>query len=312
MSSYLGIDTSNYTTSAAIYNLNSGEIINKKKLLPVEDGACGLMQSKALFEHIRQLPEIIEAAFSCYSKGKIDAVGVSVRPRDVEGSYMPVFLSGRAVARGIASSKRVPCYEFSHQAGHILAALYSADKLSLKDEKFIAFHVSGGTTEALLVTPDKENIVKCEIIAKSLDLKAGQAIDRIGTMLKIPFPCGAQLDRLALSGCCKPVKPTMKGADCCLSGIENKAQNMVTSGAKKEDIARYAVEAVCAAIDKMTEIVLDKFGPLPILYAGGVMSNSIISKRMNEKYGGLFAKPELSSDNAVGIAIAAAIKDNQL
>lgn len=312
MSGYLGIDTSNYTTSVALFDSESREVINQKKLLPVDDGACGLMQSKALFEHIRQLPSVVEAAFSCYSGGFLSAVGVSTRPRDAEGSYMPVFLAGQAVAQSVASANRIPCFAFSHQVGHILAALYSVDKLELRHDRFLAFHVSGGTTEVLLVTPDPETVVRCEIVAKSLDLKAGQAIDRVGTMLGLHFPCGMELDKMAVSGESKSVKATMKGADCCLSGIENIAQKMMQSGAAANDIARYCIEAVSSAIDAMTSAVLKTYGNLPLIYAGGVMSNSIISSRMKEKYGGLFAPPAFSSDNAVGIAIAAAIKDNQL
>ena len=159
MGLYLGIDTSNYTTSAAIYDSNYKRIINCKKLLPVENGEVGLMQSKALFNHIKQLPEVIESAFSQVDNADISAVCVSSRPRNVDGSYMPVFLSGVAAAEAIASSHRVKCYKSAHQVGHILAALFSADRLDLINQPFYAFHISGGTTECLLVTPDDKNII---------------------------------------------------------------------------------------------------------------------------------------------------------
>ena len=304
MGLYLGIDTSNYTTSAAIYDSNYKRIINCKKLLPVENGEVGLMQSKALFNHIKQLPEVIESAFSQVDNADISAVCVSSRPRNVDGSYMPVFLSGVAAAEAIASSHRVKCYKSAHQVGHILAALFSADRLDLINQPFYAFHISGGTTECLLVTPDDKNIINCEVVAKSLDLKAGQAIDRIGVKMGLSFPAGAELDKLSKSGnLTKKPKITLKGCDCCLSGLQNICENMLFSGEKNEDVARYIFEYLYLVISKMSEKVVAEYGEKPFLYAGGVMSNSIISKRLNES-GGIFAKPEFSSDNAAGIALA--------
>lgn len=310
MSAFLGIDTSNYTTSAAIYDSSSGKMISKKRLLPVEDNAVGLMQSKALFYHTKQLPEVINAAFDEYyqSGGKredIKAVCVSSRPRNVDGSYMPVFLAGVAAANAIAAALHIPCYETAHQVGHVLAALYSANRLDLVHERFLAFHVSGGTTEALLVSPDENELIKCEIAAKSLDLKAGQAIDRIGVMMGLHFPAGAQLDKLAQSGklSAKP-HPTLKGADCCLSGLENICKKMYDGGESAQNVARFAIEYIYETIAAMSERLIDKYGHLAFVYAGGVMSNSIISKRLGDM-GGIFASPEFSSDNAAGVAIAA-------
>lgn len=310
MSVFLGVDTSNYTTSAAIYDSSSGKVISKKRLLPVEDNAVGLMQSKALFYHTKQLPDVINAAFEEYYKsgGKRDdvkAVCVSSRPRNVDGSYMPVFLAGVSAANAVAAALNVPCYETAHQVGHVLAALYSANRLELVHERFLAFHVSGGTTEALIVSPNDSEIIKCEIAAQSLDLKAGQAIDRIGVMMGLHFPAGAMLDKLAQNGTLnsKP-KPTLKGADCCLSGLENICKKMYDGGESNENVARFAVEYVYHTIAAMSERLTEKYGALPFVYAGGVMSNSIISERLGKK-GGIFALPEFSSDNAVGVAIAA-------
>lgn len=313
MSMYLGVDTSNYTTSVAIFDSDDNSIINRKKLLPVESGQIGLMQSKALFNHIRQLPEVVEAAFSSLNcEIRLNAVGCSQRPRDVKGSYMPVFLAGEAVAASIASSMRIPLYGFSHQAGHIVAALYSADRLDLLQHKFIAFHVSGGTTEAVLVEPSNENIVSCEIVAKTLDLKAGQAIDRIGAMLNLPFPSGKFLDELSLSGkLTKKVQPVLKGNDCCLSGLENICEKMIAENEKPEDVARFAIEYVYYTIYLMSNLLKEKFNNLPIVYAGGVMSNSIISNRLKSK-NSIFADAEFSSDNAAGIAVMAFLNDKGL
>jgi N6-L-threonylcarbamoyladenine synthase len=182
----------------------------------------------------------------------------------------------------------------------------------LLGEKFIAFHLSGGTTEALLVTPDSERIIKCEKIAGSSDLKAGQAVDRVGVMLGLPFPAGKYLEELALSSTAKfKIKPTMKGAECCLSGIENKCRKMLDSGESREDIALFCLKSIEAALCGMTDALISEYGKLPLIYAGGVMSNKIIRKTIEEKYNGIFALPEFSSDNAAGIAVLTSLAANK-
>ena len=304
---FLGIDTSNYTTSAALYDFEKGEIIQKKKLLPVKEGELGLRQSDAVFSHVKQLGDIVADLFD-ENKYEIESIGVSTRPRDIDGSYMPCFLVGDMVTKTLSSALSVNRYEFSHQQGHIAAALFSAGRLDLIKEKFIAFHLSGGTTEALLVTPDENRIIRCEKVAGSSDLKAGQAVDRVGVMLGLPFPAGKYLEELALSSTAKfKIKPTMKGSDCCLSGIENKCRKMLENGEKREDIALFCLKSVEAALCGMTDALISEYGKLPLIYAGGVMSNCIIRNTMEEKYGGIFAKPEFSSDNAAGIAVLTAI-----
>lgn len=306
MGVYLGIDTSNYTTSTALYNSKSGEILQQKKLLEVKSGEKGLRQSDALFQHVKMLPALME---KLNPDVKVDAVGFSARPRSVKGSYMPCFLAGEEAARCIAAVCGVPCYDFSHQEGHIAAALFSIGRLSMIKEKFIAFHVSGGTTDVLLCTPKNETDFIIEQIASSLDLKAGQAVDRVGIMLGLDFPAGPKLEELALKSTCRfSIKPCLKGCDCCLSGVENICENMIRRGEPSCDVARFCLEYIKLTLDGMTAASLDKLGKLPLLFAGGVMSNSIIKKYMTEKYGAFFAAPGFSSDNAAGIAALAAIK----
>ena len=304
---FLGIDTSNYTTSAAVYDEVNNKIIQRKKLLPVKEGELGLRQSDAVFAHVKQLGNITEDLFS-ENEYPIDAIGVSTRPRDIEGSYMPCFLVGDMVTKTLSSVLNVKRYEFSHQQGHIAAALFSSGRLDLIEKKFIAFHLSGGTTEALLVSPDDERIIRCEKVSGSADLKAGQAVDRVGGMLGLPFPAGKYLEELALLSTAKyKIKPTMKGLECCLSGIENKCRKMLDSGEKHEDIALFCLKSIEAALCGMTDALISEYGNLPLIYAGGVMSNKIIRKTIEEKYGGIFAMPEFSSDNAAGIAVLTAI-----
>ncbi len=309
MSCYLGIDTSNYTTSVCLYDDACGEVVSRRKLLPVREGELGLRQSDAVFHHVQQLPELFESALDGFD-GDIRAIGVSYAPRTAEGSYMPCFTVGVTAARVLSSALRVPVYKFSHQQGHIAAALYSVGRLDLLDKKHIAFHVSGGTTEALTVN-GTDGFVTTEITAQTLDLNAGQLIDRIGVMLGLSFPCGRELEKLALS-CTEKVtaKATLKGLDCCLSGGQNIAERYLKEGRSREYIARFAMEFVSAAICGMSERIRESCGDLPFVYAGGVMSDSIIRDRLQSSFDCVFAKPEFSSDNAAGTAVLAAVKDN--
>lgn len=308
MAEYLGLDTSNYTTSAALFDAVSVTVRQNKKLLPVKEGEKGLRQSDALFHHVRQLPEVTKGLLSI----GIRAIGVSTRPRCVEGSYMPCFLAGETLASALAEYAGVPIYRTSHQVGHVLAALYSCRRLDLvrSDKPFIAFHVSGGTTDCLLVEGDPENVITCREIASSTDLKAGQAIDRVGVMLGLRFPCGSELERLAMQSrrSFNP-KPAMKGGSCCLSGVENLCENMLKKGEPSCDIALFCIKYIEAALIAMTNHALSEYGDLPLVYAGGVMSDSIIKKSISERFDAWFAEPALSSDNACGTAIYAAIKD---
>lgn len=309
---YLGFDTSNYTTSVCA--LVDGKVYQSKKLLSVKQGERGLRQSDAVFQHTVNMPELVRQIESFTGKGvAVDAVGVSTRPRNIDGSYMPCFLVGINTAEAVSTFTNAPLYKTSHQVGHILAALYSVERLDLINERFIAFHVSGGTTEALLVQPDKDEVIRAQIIAQSLDLKAGQAIDRTGVMLGLEFPCGKALDKMSLE-CDKDFRhrTTFKGLDCSLSGIENKVKNMVADGADHNEISKFVITYIADTIDVMTEKIIDAFGKLPLVYAGGVMSNSIISRQIGNKYdNAYFAKPQFSCDNAVGTAIYAYLKDSK-
>lgn len=305
---FAGFDTSNYTTSVAFYD---GEnIVQQKKLLTVKKGERGLRQSEALFQHTVNLPELI---FAMPSVEKVDAVAVSATPRCVEGSYMPCFLAGVSAATAFAKSSDCPIYKTSHQTGHILAALYSAECLPYIKAPFLAFHVSGGTTEALYVCPDEERIISVDLAAESTDLKAGQLIDRTGVLLGLDFPCGAELEKLASKSSAEfKIRPSMQGVNCSLSGVENKVKAMIEKGEAREDIAKFVLDYVGTTVNAMTEKLLKEYGNLPLVYAGGVMSDTLIRRRIQNKYDAKFAQSQYSCDNAAGIAVYAALKSGRV
>ena len=296
----LGIDTSNYTTSVAL----AGEdgFRQSRKILSVGKGECGLRQSNALFLHTVNLPEMMR---ELKPMGKIDAVAYSAYPRDVEGSYMPCFLAGQAAAESVSAALDVPLYRFSHQAGHLMAAVKTCGDESVGKKPFLAFHASGGTTELLYAEPNEEIGFSAEIVGCTKDISAGQLVDRVGVMLGLSFPCGGELEKLALQSRAKKIqtKICVKGTDCNISGAENVALKMQKEGVPSEDIARFAIEFVGKTILEMSVAARERYPELPIIYAGGVMRNAIIKKMLAGKLPNvLFADTALSSDNAVGTA----------
>lgn len=314
MSKFLGIDTSNYTTSVALFDDVTKEVAQKRKLLPVSKGELGLRQSDAVFHHTQQLPALIEELFSeceCNSTD-IKAIGASFTPRKMEGSYMPCFTVGSGVARVLSSTLNIPLFELSHQQGHIASALYSTNKLDLINEKFLAFHVSGGTTDALLVNcEDNGNILPVKLVGETLDLNAGQLVDRVGLSLGLTFPCGKYLEKLALNyNADIKVKPTVKGTDCCLSGVENICKKALDSGESKEYVSALCLKYIEETLYKMTLNIIEEYGEMPIIFAGGVMSNSIIRNSLLKRLPCVFCEPQYSTDNACGIAVLTSILFN--
>lgn len=305
----LGIDTSNYGTSAALYDAATGQWQGIKRLLPVKEGERGLRQSDALFLHNRQLPEVLEELFAD-GRYALSAVGVSVAPRDVPGSYMPCFLAGKLAAASVSYATGVPLHTCSHQQGHVMAALLGCGALELLHEGCYVFHVSGGTTELLWCRDDGKGGAGIERIAGTLDLNAGQLIDRVGVRLGLPFPAGPHLEQLAEQWT-EPLRlrPVLKGLDPCLSGFENKAVQMLEKGEPAEKVAKYALCAVLETVSAMTAGVFRQYGKRPVVYAGGVMSNRFLKEKLHDRFDGLFCDPQLSADNAVGVAVLAARKE---
>ena len=289
----LGIDTSNYTTSAAVFDGSGG--YNAGRLLEVRPGELGLRQSDALFQHIKHLPgRFAELQAEGWLTG-LSAVGASTRPRAVEGSYMPCFLAGEGQGRTLADALGVPFYAVSHQQGHIAAAAWSAGRLELLDRPMLAWHLSGGTTELLYVEPDGVN-VRAQCVGGTSDISAGQLIDRTGVLLGLPFPAGKALDALASkSGPVRGFPVKLNGLTFSLSGMENKGKALA-------EIARFTLETVASAVRRATDAARKRWPGLPVLCSGGVASNRLLRTVMSDA---AFAGPQYSTDNAMGAAILA-------
>ncbi|MBQ8690188.1 MAG: peptidase M22 [Clostridia bacterium] len=299
----MGVDTSNYTTSVALIGVDGTLAANIKIPLPVKAGECGLRQSDAVFAHIKNLPVAMQRARREIGDGEVVAIGVSEKPRNVEGSYMPCFLSGVAAATSVSAATDIPIYKFSHQCGHIAAALYSSNRSDLFDREFCAFHVSGGTTEMLRVVPD-EAAFKADVVGGTADLNAGQLIDRVGVLMGLPFPCGSHIEELALANTKKLTsrKPTLSGSYINLSGGENIAAKMYAETGDKSLVSAFVLEYISRGLISLADFYESQHCKSEFLFAGGVMSNSIIKARLADRFDASFAVPQLSSDNAVGIA----------
>ena len=300
--SVIGIDTSNYTTSIACFDGISGE--HCSRLLPVKQGELGLRQSDAVFAHIKSLPELSGRLFSHIEKAQITAVGVSTRPRAVEGSYMPCFLVGYSHAKLLSDALGVPLVEVSHQQGHVAAGLWSAGCLELMDEPHLAWHLSGGTTELLLVEPQGKNVV-CTKIGGTTDISAGQLIDRTGQLLNLPFPSGKHLDTLSQDARLQEtfrVKCTDRAFS--LSGVQNKVQQFHAAHGEPAETAAYALRCVAKAVFLASQQAMKDYPGLRIVFSGGVASNSMLRQTL-KPLNPVFAQPQFSTDNAMGVAVLA-------
>ena len=298
--SVLGFDTSNYTTSIAYFDGNSG--LNCSKLLPVKEGELGLRQSDAVFHHTKSLPELSGRLFSDIKADSIAAVGVSTRPRAVDGSYMPCFLVGYAQAKLLANALHVPLFECSHQQGHVAAALWSAGRIDLLDQPHLAWHLSGGTTELLLVEPEGKNVA-CTRIGGTTDISAGQLIDRTGQLLHLPFPAGKHLDALSINALNEDFfKVKCDGMEFSLSGVQNKVQQYYSDTKSAEETAAYALRCVSHAVYRATKNALNSYPGLPVVFSGGVASNTLL-RRVLTPLNPIFAQPQYSTDNALGVAV---------
>ena len=302
----LGLDTSNYATSMAVLDTDAMRLqYDIKRFLPVRAGQLGLRQSDAVFHHTQALPQLLEEVSRRVPLGEIAAVGVSARPRPVEGSYMPCFTTGVAFADALAAFKGLPLVQTTHQQGHIAAALFACGDPQLFEQEALVFHVSGGTTDLLRCRGSQV----LGQLGTSSDLYAGQAVDRIGVRLGFPFPAGAELSRLALA-CSEPVavpRVSVRGCSCSLSGLENQCNALLEAGRSPQYVAKYCLLAVARTLEKMMLAALEQYPGRPVVFAGGVMSSPVVRQYMQQRYpASRFVEGKFASDNAIGVSVIAA------
>lgn len=306
---FLGIDTSCYTTSVAAVDENGNIICNYRKLLSVPDGQRGLRQSEGFYQHINALPELYGKLMDELGE-KPSAIAVSEHPRDCAGSYMPVFYAGVRMSELLARSLECPLYRTDHQSGHIKAALSTS---AIKDDHFLAVHLSGGTTEVLEVRI-VDGLPKCNIVMATSDISAGQLIDRTGVALGFPFPCGKFVDELAIAHDGQAVKfPIYIDAEkCSFSGSEAAIMRAINAGGNKSMISEGVMNCVMRTLCEIINKAAVKTGIFKCLISGGVASSKYLRATLqgelslkNPHMNVFFADPALSSDNACGVALLA-------
>ncbi len=303
----IGIDTSNYRTSAAAVTMTGQMIYNGRLLLPVATGERGLRQSDAVFAHLKQLPEVTAGLRECLKDCKIIAVTASTRPRGRNDSYMPVFQVGERFGMSLADLLDVPFLETDHQSGHIAAAAYGT---SLSEEQnYLAVHLSGGTTDLLHVSGGK-----ITEIGGSLDLHAGQLVDRVGVALGMKFPAGPELEELALKGRSQArLGTSMEQTDlfCHFSGAETQAIRWIRDcSVPKEDIAAEVYDLLARTTVRMIAAGVRETGCRKVLAAGGVSASALFRsmllsriQKTTRNVTTVFGQENLSGDNAVGVAL---------
>ena len=311
----IGLDTSCYTTSVAAVTVDGQVLASCRKLLPVKEGERGLRQSEAVFIHVRQLPERLEELGEYVKGHEIVAVCASRQPRDEEESYMPVFQVGDAHARGLAAMLGIPCFASTHQRGHVAAAMVDS---GIEEGDLLAVHLSGGTTELLALRGDD-----LALLGGTLDLHAGQFVDRVGVALGLPFPAGPHLEKLAVNGASEaklPANMADQDLHCHFSGAETQVQRWIKQGdMRPEDMAREVYDLLARTVSRMILAGSRDTGIRQVLIAGGVASSALfrqlVTDRIHKKdknFRVCFGKPEYSGDNAVGAALIGAKKYREL
>lgn len=301
---FLGFDTSCYTTSAACVCVN-GILADSRKLLEVAGGHTGLRQSEAVFAHTRNLETMAQQLLEGIDCKKIKAVGVSDRPGCRENSYMPVFCVGRTLACAVAAALEVPLMRFTHQQGHVRAALFTNE--ALMDKQLICVHLSGGTSELLLT----DSLLNVERLGGTTDINAGQLVDRLGVRMGLGFPSGKSLEALASKarGDSRLKLPaSVKKMDCSFSGAETRAKACIEEGVSAPELALAIYDCIARTLSKQLLNAAEITGVNTFLLAGGVASSTILRSMLKKRMRGSkarlhFALPELASDNAVGTAL---------
>ena len=370
---YLGIDTSCYTTSVAIMDEAGALLGEARQILSVRPGRCGLQQSEMVFQHTRNLPRLMEEAvgqvIGCVKTGagsvangvaveedgtanasglaglasagyELAAIGVSGYPRPLENSYMPAFLAGLSVARSLAAVTGARLEIISHQENHLEAGLWSAGGPAV--DRFLLLHASGGTTDVLLAERQQNGRYRITEVGGSMDLHAGQFVDRIGVALGLQFPTGPALEALAKQALersalvdaeANAVASEAVSEPSIASGIEAGAVPMVElpvsvrklqvslsgpctaalrkleAGAEPAALALGVEHALAETFARVLRNGAQEYRVRDVLLVGGVGSNNYIRQHVERKLAKLrypvrlwVPEGRFSCDNATGCA----------
>ena len=310
----LGIESSCDETSAAVIEIDDGgrRILSNivASQIDVHRLYGGVVPEIASRAHIEAISSITYEALETAGL-KIDDIGaiaVTAFP-----GLIGALLVGVNFAKSLAYSRNIPLIAVNHVKAHVAAAYLENEALK---PPFLSLVVSGGHTSIYNVS----NYTDFEEIGATRDDAAGEAFDKIGRVIGLPYPGGAAMDKLAYEGDPKAVTlptPALLGdnLDFSFSGIKTAALNYINSETQKgNDISRADVAAsytkrIVDAIVKKVGLALDKTEAKTLVMAGGVAANSHIRSALTElckKRGVEFITPSrgLCGDNAAMVAAA--------
>ena len=310
----LGIESSCDETSAAVIEIDE----SKRKILSnivasqidihrLYGGVVPEIASRAHIEAISSITyEALEKAGLKISD--IGAIAVTAFP-----GLIGALLVGVNFAKSLAFSRNIPLVAVNHVKAHVAAAYLENEKL---EPPFLSLVVSGGHTSIYNVS----NYTHFEEIGATRDDAAGEAFDKIGRVIGLPYPGGAAMDKLAYEGDAKSItlpSPALLGdnLDFSFSGIKTAALNYINSETQKgnkinePDVAASYTKKIVEAIVKKTEMALEKNDAKTLVMAGGVAANSHIRSALTDlckKRGVEFITPSLKlcGDNAAMVAAA--------
>ena len=310
----LGIESSCDETSAAVVSMDGDkrEILSNIVASQIEThrlygGVVPEIASRAHIEAISRITyEALETAGLTISD--IGCIAVTTHP-----GLIGALLVGVNFAKSLAFAKGIPLVSVNHVKAHVAAAYLEYPTLK---PPFTALVVSGGHTSIYSVD-DYTTFVE---IGATRDDAAGEAFDKIGRVIGMPYPAGAAMDKLAYEGDANAYKlpsPALLGdtLDFSFSGLKTAALNIINSERQKgnephhADLTASYTRVIVEAIVKKVSLAIDKTGTKRLVLAGGVAANSHIRGALDElcrKRGVEFCKPSLSlcSDNAAMVAAA--------
>ena len=277
-----------------------------RRLLQVQEGRCGLQQSEMVYQHTRNLPELMQQVYKA-GNFKVAGIGVSARPRPLADSYMPAFLAGLGLARSLGAALGVPVTELSHQENHLEAGVWSAG--GPEAGRFLLLHASGGTTDLLLAERGGAGAhYQLTELGGSLDLHAGQFVDRVGVALGLGFPCGPALEKLAATATeIAPVPVAVRGLTLSFSGPATAAVRAAKAGAAPAALAAGVQQAIGLALARLLANGAAEAKVSDVLLVGGVGANATIRALIEKKLAAQSVRlwvpaPQFSGDNASGCA----------
>lgn len=275
----LALESSCDETSAAVVSMGNGErvILSNEIASQIEihrrfGGVVPEVAGRAHIEIISKLTyEALEKAG--VTMADIDAIGVTNTP-----GLIGALLVGVNFAKSLAYANGKPLVPVNHIKGHIAAAYLAHPTL---EPPFLAMVASGGHTSIINVKTYTEH----EVIGYTRDDAAGEAFDKAARVLGIPYPGGAEMDRLAKVGNPRAIKlptPAIAGdnIEFSFSGLKTAVINYANTAKMKgeelcrEDVAASFTRVVCEAVVDKLKLALQKTGHKKLVLAGGVAANS--------------------------------------